>query len=171
MPANSSDTFATKLNQVYRDALARTKIVRRATKKTGWWGDTWTQHHLVKADDFTLLSLLDGTVESLNCCGISEVSFTRMQAEAATRLSDMDFEELVAKYLRHGCSDSARDGRVYICGLPVKRKRKTGSMYDFQFYNRLCNVLLKFGATKVTQRPYTNSNSGNVLWVLMFKMR
>ena len=134
----------------------------KRTEQTMWGRTVWQS--LIK-NDIVFCSFVESTCvcQNLRCCGISDIDFSYLDATACLNLNDSDFATAIAKYIRHSLR---RDKRVYIVGLPLKKIRNGSSQYNFKFYNRLLPVLEQFGFTKLTNEPYVNQNSKNLVQVL-----
>lgn len=139
-------------------------------KKIGMWRD----YNMLRDQEETLQIILyhiNTDDEHIRCCGITELDFQDIPTYRLRNLNQEDFEELIAKYMQDRMS--CDDNRVFICGIPVHRNvaRDGSSMYDMQFYRRLKKTLEKFGALRINQRSYTNSNSKNKLFVYALQRR
>lgn len=155
------------LNDVYYSMLSRRNIVNGRTSYTTPWGTRYN-YGLKQHRGNTLLTG-DGEEDehygrSLRCCGISELDFSNVNAEASHTLNQSVFDELIAKYIRSKIR-WARDNRVFIVGLPLRKTTRGSSGYDFKFYQRLLKTLESFGWKRITMN-YTNKNSNNELAVL-----
>ncbi len=99
---------------------------------------------------------------STQCCGIDELNFQSIIG-AITKVSQTT-KHLVAKHIKRYAKD---DRRILIVGLPLRSSDGHNSQYDFANYQRLRRILLGFGFKQTHERPYKNTNSNNMLSVLV----
>ena len=151
------------LNNYYKELLTKKIIKFKRRVNDGLWGSP--RSCLCKGPDGPELVNLDyGTDGGLQCCGISEMTFTSIDPIEALKLEDFEFDELVAKYLKNELK-FYKDNRIFITGLPIRKTVRRATRYNFKFYTRLLKTLESLGWRRITTN-YVNNNSKNELAVL-----
>lgn len=161
-----------KLNDIYKQALKRKRFKfenDHMTHNNTYWAAYYDGLLDTKNDGFISTDMMDGG--SLQCCGIDELDFQNDELEAYSRKTNLpseDWEELIAKYIKHmiGALD---DKRIVIVGIPTKNTNGHNSQYNFQYYNKLLKTLLRFGFVQCGKQ-YVNNNSKNMLSVLVAQL-
>lgn len=141
-----------RLNRSFRAALERNRFVTA----DGMILDPKNGHELYVRTGETI------------CCGIDELDFQPLNEEYdewVSKLSDSNFKELVARYVKASCE--VNDERVVFVGIPTSVGQS--SMYNIAFYERLLDTLKTFGFRELC-KPYRNRNSGNTITVLAGQM-
>ena len=180
MSKPSKNTFDCKLNKHYYDALKTLKKGKKPqtptiTEMCVSLGISqsdfdcepvfWKKQYEFEIEDEAAWEWEDISYERANmwCCGINELDFTGLLA-TKFNCSKKEQEHNVAKYIQKMWN---KDKRVVIAGLPISKIGGGPSDYDFQQYQKLRRILLKFGFKQVSKRPYKNANSNNMLSVLV----
>ena len=153
------------LNAYYRKMLKGRKVVSGISARDGFYsqGNLRCLRHRVGGPVLVHLEYYDEHIDTLSCCGISEITFKDLNNDDV-ELKDQEFDELVAKFLQIILKHT-RDNRVLITGLPVRKSVRRATGYNFVFYKRLLKTLESFGWKRLTTN-YINNNSKNELAVL-----
>jgi len=152
------------LNECYLKALNGRFCSWKKVRINQVWG-TSIRDELKDRHGTVFTSLLSGdsSTRSMSCCGMSEFNFQAISTTECKRLSEKNFEQVIAKYIARGL---VRDNRIYVVGLPIGKSVKRATSYDFVFYNRLLKTLESFGFKRINKEPYVNKNSKNYIVAL-----
>jgi len=118
----------------------------------GNWNVLWVSNN----NEDERVHFEEGDYSHMMCCGITELSFESLfEDEDLNSLSQGAFEEVIALHIN--ARAQAKDHRMLIAS----------GIVGCLAYDRLKEVLSKFGFRQVHRRAYTNKNSGNRIWVMV----
>ena len=165
-----SNAFSCKLNKNYKDAL---KFKKKKVKVSdaeickyyhvpniNYDSIDWRQEYIDDHDDDDEYHPYHESMVA--CCGIDELEFNGIIDQIKKNTPETKY--LVAGYIQTYYNN---DRRIIFTGLPLKSSDGHNSQYTFKNYRVLQKILLDFGFKQVHPRLYKNSNSSNMLSVLV----
>lgn len=154
-----------RLNEHYKTCAASQEIQARIKTTRDCWGSTVRRYQWFLNDkDLNLTTYSTKLIErynSMTCCGVGEMLFSSLIHQNLAELDEIGLDLFIAKAIKSSLSS---DDRVYFCGLPV-----TGGKLTAKNYKLICESLLRFGATELTDKPYRNRNTGRMIRVFAFR--
>ena len=165
-----SNAFSCKLNKNYKDALKFKKTKKASDAEIcryyqipniNFNNIDWRNEY--KGDHDNDVDGYNSYHESqVACCGIDELEFHGIIDQIKKNTPETKY--LVAGYIQTYYNN---DRRIIFTGLPLKSSDGHNSQYTFKNYRVLQKILLDFGFKQVHPRLYKNTNSRNMLSVLV----
>lgn len=154
-----------KINDRFRTALEGKRFKHDPshsyTKKNSWGSYEMCESVIKDCKSSAKGKLVCKThsIDSMNCCGMEELTFMELQTVWNDYKEDSDWNELVARYIKSGIPEQ-NDHRILVVGIPVIVG--TTSMYNLDFFTKVKETLEHFGFRQIGSQ-YKNQNSGNTI--------